>query len=119
MAFRVGQKVVCVDDGGTNAGIIVRRRDGKIAPFDGTLHGLRKGQIYTVSGFDPPSYPEFCQEQEIILSEINRGCPITRGFRSSRFRPVQSTDTGMAILEQIRRDVSNKTALPIKEDEQA
>jgi hypothetical protein len=40
------------------------------------------------------------------------------GFIAEVFRPVQSTDTGMSILEQIRRDVTDKNLRPIFEDEQ-
>jgi hypothetical protein len=56
---------------------------------------------------------------EILEYPIPEDEEFYAGVRADCFRPVQSTNTGMAILEQIRRDVSNKTALPIREDEQA
>jgi hypothetical protein len=43
---------------------------------------------------------------------------VEANFNPRRFRPVISTDTGMAILEQIRRDVTNKELRPIFQDEQ-
>lgn len=101
MAFRIGQKVVKTHN---NA--------------ESTCFGVRKGMVFTVAGFCPAGHEAigiFLCEVTVQEKPENR-CTC---FDQRSFRPVQSTDTGMAILEQIRRDVSNKTALPIREDEQA
>lgn len=84
MAFRVGQKVVCVDD---------RRVDHNVisAPLvSGTIYRVRK-----VSG------------NGLCVEEI-LGAPYPNEFSEwaffiYRFRPVveKSTDTGMAILHEI------------------
>jgi hypothetical protein len=109
MAFRVGQKVVCVDASANEERL--RNWLGHTLPVEGT--------IYTIRGWtDGPRQ----HSPGILLEEIRHELSIfgtEPNFRPWRFRPVQSTGTGMAILEQIRRDVSNKTALPIREDEQA
>jgi hypothetical protein len=99
--FHVGQKVVCVDVAYAYRGRVVKRRDGHVAPFNGSLHGLCKGQVYTIAAIDPPSYPEFIQEQELVLAEIDRGCPITRGFRASRFRPLIERKTDISVFTEM------------------
>jgi hypothetical protein len=96
MAFRVGQKVVCVDASNQCA--------------CGCTVGLQKGGIYTVTKVIMDGAGIFVAESDPSVWR--------NGYAVTRFRPVVSTDTGMAILEQIRRDVTNKTALPIREDEQ-
>lgn len=105
MAFRVGQKVVTVAAPwhslgsacpwlapDLNAVLTVR----SIVPWDnGRGYSLRFNEIKNkfINGFEP-------------------------AFSAVYFRPVQTTDTGMAILEQIRRDVTNKELHPICHDEQ-
>jgi hypothetical protein len=91
MAFRVGQKVVCVDDHDT--------------------YHVKAGSIYEVEGVRGIYL--------VLVGIADRGPGRDPGMFKTRFRPVQSTDTGMAILEQIRRDVTNKILRPIFEDEQA
>lgn len=87
MAFRVGQKVVCVDD------VADARRSWGCAP-------LRKGAIYHVRDYVPSYYGT--DEPVIRLCEIvrrNDEC----GFRAARFEAVveKSTDAGMSILQEI------------------
>src|SRR3954463_1422831 len=115
MAFRVGQKVVCVPHPDALCG-------------SGEGPGPALGQTYTIRDVDrrmaPHGLPLVLRFDEIVgnrikLSDRLGGYEWEVGSDARNFRPVQSTDTGMTILEQIRRDVSNKTALPIKEDEQA
>lgn len=98
MSFHVGQKVVCVDVSATLQGRVVRRRDGNLAPIVGGLDGLRKGAVYTIDAIDPPSYPGACDENELVLAEINRGHCICRGFRASRFRPVHERKTDISVF---------------------
>lgn len=105
MAFRVGQIVVCIN--------ARRSHPGRQWTADKPI----EGQIYTITGIgliSPIDGLPVIQLAEIRNDE-ERGYV---GYRASRFRPVVSTDTGMAVLEQIRRDVSNKILRPIFEDEQ-
>lgn len=80
MSFHVGQKVVCVDDS-----ITTRTHE----------HLLRCGELYVVAGHMRTS------RNEPGVNILNVGL----GFRASRFRPLteKSTDTGFAILEEIRK----------------
>lgn len=93
MAFRVGQKVVCVDD--------------RPPDFD-SRRLIELGEVYEISEVF---------ETGLSLIEVSPH-PAALWFRKTRFRPIVSTDTGMAVLEQIRRDVTNKILRPIFEDEQ-
>jgi|GEM_PF-6401882 len=85
--FRVGQKVVCVRPDAL--GILVARR------------------VYTISHF---SYGYDNGPLALHLCEVSTGHYRPRGlgergFAPDRFRPVveKKTDTGFAILEEIRR----------------
>lgn len=94
MAFRIGQKVVCVDDSpGKHTGTVL------------ALNG-----VYTIRGFD-----RFAREPEgpgLYLEEVyqrarrgNPGDGEEIAWKRRRFRPLvtKSTDTGFAILEDIRK----------------
>jgi hypothetical protein len=114
MAFRIGQKVVYVSREKIPGENIIRGGFGK----------LQIGRVYTIREIDDLYLPYYnmvgIRLEERILPLVRwEGADFEPATLAIRFRPVQSTDTGMAILEQIRRDVSNKTALPIREDEQA
>lgn len=100
MAFRVGQKVVCVDD----------------APpsyfwSDGDMGGLKKGAIYEVRWVGMFDHPMLGSHLCIHVAGISR---LAKGrdwpFNVNRFRPVveRKTDTGFAMLEKIRRAVSRE-----------
>lgn len=97
MAFRVGQKVVCVDDSPTS---IKGRRD------------LVAREVYTIRWVGqyqyPPGHPLYGGAPYIgvLIEEVRR--PERWGevaFRATRFRPLvsKSTDTGFSILEDIRK----------------
>lgn len=90
--FRVNQQVVCVDDS------LAANPWHRANP-------LVKNRVYAVYALAGPE----CIEVDIS----------GRAWQNWRFRPVVSTGTGMAVLEQIRRDVTNKELRPIFEDEQA
>jgi hypothetical protein len=109
MAFRVGQKVVCVKKGPWTI-------EARIDAAFWVPYLPQKGDVLTIRDIDE-GHLRFVE----IINPVRSFTNVTGEARFARhqFRPVQSTDTGMAILEQIRRDVSNKTALPIREDEQA
>lgn len=103
MAFKVGQKVVCVND--------------QFKPLDSKVFSALpvKGQIYTIRLIYGPNVHGY----GFLLAEIT-GMPWPgdgeeRGFLATRFRPLveKSTETGMAILrgildrESIRRNAEN------------
>src|SRR5882672_9897040 len=105
MAFRVGQKVQCIS--------YTHRPE---APGDIP----RIGGIYTISNIFVEEDEEctVCEMLELIELDQPGDDIWMPGYWSADFRPIVSTDTDMAILEQIRRDVSNKILRPIFEDEQ-
>jgi hypothetical protein len=85
MTFRVGQKVVCVDDGPT--------------PFRESVP-FRLKEIVTIDGFTGTG----C----VSLAEYPHG-PVT-GYFAKRFRPVveRKTGTGMAILKKLLKTKSKE-----------
>jgi hypothetical protein len=101
MAFRVGQKVVCVDD---------KPRPGANPRMD----GLSKGQVYTVQriGID-----NFWAEPVLWLVEIRR--ELQPGFQRfgevgydpRRFRPVVEKKTDISIFEAMLKRA------PVKHEE--
>lgn len=95
MAFRIGQKVVCVD--------------ASPCPFWGALP-LKNNQIYTVVHAEA-----YGSIQAIELAEVNSPHD-TNQYRACRFRPVveQSTDTGMAVLREILDRQTIKECKPVK-----
>jgi hypothetical protein len=91
MTFRVGQRVVCVDDAfhprGTAALV-----HGRSYLLSGKSHGLTRGSVYTVRSLAVAhdGGPAIHLEEIIrspahpVLGEIP--------YRASRFRPVKETD---------------------------
>lgn len=103
--FRVGQKVVCVND------------DVNYSPkepgvrYYGGLDGLRRGEIYTIR--NTGTHPNVDQHHVVWLCEIKRDGDSTfqeAPFSAIRFRPVQ--DIGMEML----RNILVRPDVPIKED---
>lgn len=99
MAFRIGQRVICIDADDR----------GQYTPglFRGSLltglDGLREGAIYTVRGVGP-----FVGFPCLWLEEIERppfldcGEP---GYAIQRFRPLtERKNDGEAFVEQLKRD---------------
>lgn len=75
MAFRVGQKVVCVN-----------ATDGYGSLYGaGYTHGLREGAIYTIS--------KITDETFVSVAEIKVG-----GWRADRFRPIVEKKTDISIF---------------------
>lgn len=106
MAFRVGQKVVCVDDSGWESW-----RASWLLPVTGTTYTIRSiGHAYTNE----------TQEPCIRLEELrNREAQVPGqepNFRASRFRPLveRKTETGMAILREILDRESHQNRAPAK-----
>ena len=86
MAFRVGQKVVCVDD---------RPRAYRENP-------LVLGGIYTIAGL--PIEPS--GEIGVFLVEVESSAPF--GFYPDRFRPIVEKKTDINFAHEILRKVSRK-----------
>jgi hypothetical protein len=89
MNFRVGQKVVCVDDcngrPGTDLGL-------------GYDNGLRNGSVYTVTKLWTNGGDAYC-----ALAEIEKD-----GWHAGRFRPAVERKTGISVFTKILDDVSRK-----------
>lgn len=103
MSFRVGQKVVCVDDTSVEGS---RWFPGS-QPKKGVVHTVREvGR--TVRGFVG------LQLQEIKLQAAFGFYSHQRQedafYRADRFRPVieRKTETGMAVLRKIASDITTK-----------
>jgi hypothetical protein len=86
MAFRVGQKVVCVD---------ANSNDPRCGP-GWRADPLRNGAIYTIAGFGTSKFGETC----LLLEEAKNTAMHQYGYHPRRFRPLteRSTEAGMAIL---------------------
>lgn len=113
MAFRVGQRVVCVNDKFSGQWRIVAT-----TPKLRSVYEIREVLNWHFKEGTAPAL----RLVEIVNPEINwSDAPQDEpAFAIWRFRPVVEgkTDAGMAILEQIRRDVTNKELRPICHDEQ-
>lgn len=97
MAFRVGQKVERIG-GTTRTGYAIPPMH---VPFTVSRRYLAPDgdEVIDLAEFPSP-------ETEEYLS----------GFAARFFRPIVSTESGMALLESIRRDVSNHILRPVRED---
>ncbi len=88
MAFRVGQKVVCVDD---RPGLLTGKRE------------LRRGEIYTITGFDTED--KRLEHPGLYLAETpekfhpNWRFPV--GWAPERFRPVVERKTSIEIFQRM------------------
>lgn len=103
--FRVGQKVVCVND--ENLPYLALRGPDF---FIQGLHGLTRGAVYTVREVYSAPY---CATHLVKLEEITRPAA-DDGYSVARFRPVvePGTEKGMSIL----RNILNKTDKPVEVD---
>ncbi len=86
MAFRVGQKVVCVDD----------------APRGYKSALVRKGGIYTIVGL--PMAPD--GEPGVLLAEVDADAPY--GFWQYRFRPLTERKTDISFAHEILRKATKR-----------
>lgn len=82
MAFRVGQKVVCVDATGQCI--------------------LKRGEVYTVCGFNHSPGILFLQLEELPHGPGN-------GWYANRFRPVTDKPTSIEIFHRILDEASKKS----------
>jgi hypothetical protein len=97
MAFRIGERVVCVDADNTHQFGLVE---------------LSVGQVYEVrwvGHFDWTGYPFVAQDEReaicVRLVGVNRNDGDDPPFRAARFRPLteRKTSTGFEILDEIRK----------------
>lgn len=93
--WKIGDKVICIND---NIDDFTNYQIAKSLNVNLKLdlHGLIKGKIYTISGFEEPrsfTKSKLC----IILKEIKRP-KITQGFAVERFRKVQPKKTDISIF---------------------
>lgn len=108
--FKMGQKVVCVDDS--------HRRP---AHEPASLY-IRAGQVYTIRWVGECPFEPWREEGPCV-----RLCEVVRPnnereewsdfpFRASRFRAVveRKTDTGFAVLEEIRKRESSPVNEPVR-----
>jgi len=108
--YRSGQKIVCVYDG---------LYPGYIRGFSASEQ-IVKGEIYTVlRSIVDDDGDEILHLHEVCRDEESRTIwGDSAGYVATRFRPLieRKTDTGMAVLEQIRRDVESYVPHKIPED---
>src|ERR1700687_6044735 len=94
--FRVGQKVVCVDDMG----------HGRYSPFatcNFDLEGLRKGEVYTIRDIGRALGVDV-----VRLEEIHRSYSSFVGdenfYAGQRFRPIVERQTDISIFTKMLTD---------------
>lgn len=95
--FRVGQKVVCVDDAPFSGGWHSR---------NGIQHGLKLGCVYTVVRvYEQQVYfkGDLVMCWNLSLQELKKplGPRVGDGFCSARFRPVVERKTDISIFKAI------------------
>ena len=106
MAFRIGQKVVCIDDAIPDGGTVYSKRLRCTFRLLGDLDGLKRGAIYTVRGIDR----DWADELPVLfLEEIVRppfhSERAETGFDQRRFRPLaeRKRQTSIAVFEALLR----------------
>jgi hypothetical protein len=96
--FRVGQKVVCVDD----------TAHGQYSPFRPSgknLEGLKKGAVYTIRYVGISLGVSVVRVNE-IKRRYNNIIDGENVYASARFRPIVSRPTSIAVFEEILRKVN-------------
>lgn len=97
--FRVGMKVVCVDD---------ETHDRYQTPgyySVGELDGLLKGEVYTVADVCPEHGVPNIKLQEIVRRKIE-GARYFSGFAPERFRPlIETTEYRSERMSRFIKDV--------------
>ena len=107
MAFRVGQKVVCVDDS----------RGTKYMPAgfgpsrSSNLHGLTRGRVYTIRDLDTEEGILVCRVEEIIRP-VESYYGKEAWFAQGRFRPVAEKKTDIGFAHEILRKASKRETQP-------
>ena len=110
--FRVGQKVVCVDDSDPvgSAGWHARK---------GTKFGLSHGKVYTIEGiYEAPGFYNGKLENSVCLSlaELKKPPPPIHpwadGFNAKRFRPVVQRKTDISVFKALLTPSKEKVETP-------
>ena len=106
MAFRIGQRVVCIDDAIPQGGTVYSKRLRCTFRLLGDLSGLKRGAIYTVRGIGV----DWADELPVLfLEEIVRppfhSEQAETGFDQRRFRPLaeRKRETSIAVFERLLR----------------
>jgi hypothetical protein len=101
MTFRVGQKVICVDDlprvSARNPGIF--RRFRKFRDLD---HNLNKGDVYTVTGLD--SELDVIKNERFLTLHVDGAWHFGHreiGFPSYQFRPLVEVKTDISVFTEM------------------
>lgn len=100
MSFRIGQKVVCVDD---------RLRMHGVWQFLGVTlrdyglldHNLNKGDVYTVTKVSVLSDTEGKEFVSVLVAEAKHFKFPNVGFPSWQFRPIAERKTDIAIFTRM------------------
>jgi hypothetical protein len=93
MNFRIGQKVVCIDD--------------KPSIVQGSLGLLKAGQVYTIRWLGDYMCPGTNEIQpHIRVEEIHRPCGddtenIDTPYKARRFRPIVERKTNISIFKKM------------------
>ena len=95
MTFRVGMKVVCVNDKGY-VGISLDQPDRP-----------RRDQVYTIRDVILHDSEVFVRVEEIVCDPETHPVHGEGGWAAWRFRPVVERKTSIELFHQIRRDVEN------------
>lgn len=103
--FNIGQKVVCINDAA----------QGRESSYT-----IKKGGIYTVSGFYMPEPPEMFRSQlqgrAVLLKEGKRGSYIWGdGWFEGRFQPINEKKTDISIFTEILKTGKIKRTKKVKE----
>lgn len=93
MTFRVGQKVVCINDTPRPKGVVFVCAVGLLAVPTGNMGGLTKGRVYTVKSIHHHPVTT-C----LFLCEIPPRSANDFGFRPDRFRPIVERKTDISIF---------------------
>ncbi len=93
--FRIGQKVVCVDD--------TEHHPSTMIP-GGKRHSLVKGQIYTVTktGIEHPL--DLIGIPCIALAKM----PSPYGYRQTRFRPLVEKTTDISVFKALLNPIQER-----------
>lgn len=94
--FRLGQKVVCVDDSKNSAG---------------DESGLRKGSIYTIKAIFPFRTADEDYGVELYETAAPNSPYHLQAFRASRFRPVVDGKTDISIFRDMLRPARTPEAV--------
>jgi hypothetical protein len=96
--FRIGQKVVCVDDSQTDYVGIPESKWIK------DLNGLTLGAVYTIRRI---GYEEIwardvlCLWLDEIIRPVDRGSTYEPGYAATRFRPAVQRKTDISIFKKL------------------